>query len=73
MRAGSVNFGIQTDCGIFLDHRDTRAEIRELMKSAAKLLNLFAYTGSLLSSADVVQFHHNRDLPTFRWAKRDEV
>ena len=44
-----VDFGRRLDCGIFLDHRDTRAELREMMKQAPapkRFLNLFAYTGT---------------------------
>ena len=44
-----VDFGRRLDCGIFLDHRETRAELREMMKQAPKpkrFLNLFAYTGT---------------------------
>lgn len=44
-----VDFGRHLDCGIFLDHRITRAELREMMKRAPapkRFLNLFAYTGT---------------------------
>lgn len=44
-----VDFGRHLDCGIFLDHRITRAELREMMKKAPapkRFLNLFAYTGT---------------------------
>lgn len=44
-----VDFGRHLDCGIFLDHRITRAELREMMKQAPapkRFLNLFAYTGT---------------------------
>ena len=42
------------DYGIFLDHRDTRAMIREMMKSAGgeqRFLNLFCYTGTATAYA----------------------
>jgi 23S rRNA (guanine2445-N2)-methyltransferase / 23S rRNA (guanine2069-N7)-methyltransferase len=44
-----VNFEERLDCGIFLDTREVRSEIRELMKQAKgskRFLNLFAYTGT---------------------------
>lgn len=44
-----VDFGRHLDCGIFLDHRITRAELREMIKKAPapkRFLNLFAYTGT---------------------------
>lgn len=44
-----VDFGRHLDCGIFLDHRISRAELREMMKKAPapkRFLNLFAYTGT---------------------------
>lgn len=47
--AFEIDFGRHLDCGIFLDHRTTRAELREMMKRAPapkRFLNLFAYTGT---------------------------
>lgn len=44
-----LDFSGTLDCGLFLDHRITRGEIRELMKAtqgSRRFLNLFAYTGS---------------------------
>lgn len=44
-----VDFGRHLDCGTFLDHRITRAELREMMKKAPapkRFLNLFAYAGT---------------------------
>ena len=44
-----VNFDDYLDCGIFLDHRETRAMIRELAKRVpanGRFCNLFAYTGT---------------------------
>ena len=73
-----VNFASRLDCGIFLDHRDTRAEIRELMKSASaakSFLNLFAYTGTATCyAADGGALHSTTvDLskPSLEWAKRN--
>jgi len=40
-----VNFDDYLDTGIFLDHRITRARVRELA-AGRRFLNLFAYTGS---------------------------
>src|SRR6185436_15927341 len=40
-----VNFTDYPDTGLFLDHRPTRARIRELA-SGKRFLNLFAYTGT---------------------------
>jgi 23S rRNA (cytosine1962-C5)-methyltransferase len=40
-----VNLSDYHDTGLFLDHRNTRAMVRELA-SGARLLNLFCYTGS---------------------------
>ena len=42
------------DYGIFLDHRDTRAMLREMMKTAGgdrRFLNLFCYTGTATAYA----------------------
>lgn len=44
-----INLSDYLDTGLFLDHRDVRAEVRELAKSmrgARRFLNLFAYTGT---------------------------
>lgn len=73
-----VNFASRLDCGIFLDHRETRAEIRELMKQAGtakSFLNLFAYTGTATCyAADGGALHTTTvDLskPSLEWAKRN--
>lgn len=73
-----INFASRLDCGIFLDHRDTRAEIRELMKrsgTAKSFLNLFAYTGTATCyAADGGALHTTTvDLskPSLEWAKRN--
>jgi hypothetical protein len=45
-----VNLSDRLDTGLFLDHRNTRARVRE--ESAGKrVLNLFAYTGSFTVAA----------------------
>lgn len=42
-----INFSGRLDPGIFLDHRDTRSELREMAKEQrGRFLNLFAYTGT---------------------------
>ena len=44
-----VNLSERLDTGIFLDHRDVRAEVREMAKQtygSKRFLNLFAYTGT---------------------------
>lgn len=43
--AFEVNLSDYLDTGLFLDHRNTRARVREEAKGK-RLLNLFAYTGS---------------------------
>jgi 23S rRNA (guanine2445-N2)-methyltransferase / 23S rRNA (guanine2069-N7)-methyltransferase len=40
-----VNFTDYLDTGLFLDHRDTRAKLRDLA-AGRRFLNLFAYTGT---------------------------
>ena len=45
-----VNLGRYLDTGLFLDHRETRAMVRD-WSADATLLNLFAYTGSFTSYA----------------------
>lgn len=44
-----INLVDRLDCGLFLDHRLVRAEIREMakaMQGSKRFLNLFAYTGT---------------------------
>ena len=44
-----VNLAERLDTGLFLDHRDVRAEVREMAKDtlgSKRFLNLFAYTGT---------------------------
>jgi 23S rRNA (cytosine1962-C5)-methyltransferase len=46
----SVNLDDYIDTGLFADHRDTRARLREESRGA-RFLNLFAYTGSFTCAA----------------------
>ena len=73
-----ADFGARLDCGIFLDHRDTRAELREMMKQAPgrkRFLNLFAYTGTATCYAadggarETTTVDLSR--PSLDWAKRN--
>ena len=73
-----VNFDARHDCGIFLDHRETRARIREMMKrtqGSKRFLNLFAYTGTAtVYAADGGAKHTTTvDLsrPSLDWARRN--
>ena len=73
-----VNFDARHDCGIFLDHRETRARIREMMKQtqgSKRFLNLFAYTGTAtVYAADGGAKHTTTvDLsrPSLDWARRN--
>lgn len=73
-----VNFDARHDCGIFLDHRDTRARLREMMKQtkgSKRFLNLFAYTGTAtVYAADGGAKHTTTvDLsrPSLDWARRN--
>ena len=73
-----VNFSARLDCGIFLDHRETRARIREMMKrttGSKRFLNLIAYTGTATCyAADGGALHTTTvDLsrPSLEWARRN--
>lgn len=73
-----VNFSSRLDCGIFLDHRDTRAMIREMAKEmhgSKRFLNLFAYTGTATCyAADVGAIHTttvDMSRPSLDWAQRN--
>ena len=73
-----VNFTDRLDCGIFLDHRDTRAMIRELMKQtmgSKRFLNLFAYTGTATCYAadGGAKYTTTVDMsrPSLAWARRN--
>lgn len=72
-----VNFSQRLDCGIFLDHRDTRAMIREMMKQTpgGSFLNLFAYTGTATCYAADGGAGHTTTVdlsrPSLEWARRN--
>lgn len=73
-----VNFSARLDCGIFLDHRETRARIREMMKQtrgSKRFLNLFAYTGTATVYAADGGAHHTTTVdlsrPSLDWARRN--
>ena len=73
-----VNFLARHDCGIFLDHRDTRTMLREMAKQtkgSKRFLNLFAYTGTATCyAADGGMLHTTTvDLsrPSLDWARRN--
>ncbi|MGN0071227.1 MAG: bifunctional 23S rRNA (guanine(2069)-N(7))-methyltransferase RlmK/23S rRNA (guanine(2445)-N(2))-methyltransferase RlmL [Atopobiaceae bacterium] len=73
-----VSFEGRLDCGIFLDHRDTRALIRELAKKtkgSKRFLNLFAYTGTATCYAADGGMYHTTTVdmsrPSLEWARRN--
>jgi 23S rRNA (guanine2069-N7)-methyltransferase / 23S rRNA (guanine2445-N2)-methyltransferase len=69
-----VNFTDHLDTGLFLDHRLTRARIRELA-AARSFLNLFAYTGtaSVFAAAGGARSTTSVDLSRtyLDWARRN--
>jgi 23S rRNA (guanine2445-N2)-methyltransferase / 23S rRNA (guanine2069-N7)-methyltransferase len=69
-----VNFSDYLDTGLFLDHRPTRARIRELA-SGKTFLNLFAYTGtaSVFAAAGGARATTSVDLSRtyLDWARRN--
>ena len=73
-----VNFSTRLDCGIFLDHRDTRAMLREMAKAtkgSKRFLNLFAYTGTATCYAADGGAKHTTTVdlsrPSLDWARRN--
>ena len=73
-----VNFLARHDCGIFLDHRDTRAMLREMAKQtqgSKRFLNLFAYTGTATCYAADGGMKHTTTVdlsnPSLEWAQRN--
>lgn len=73
-----VNFSTRLDCGIFLDHRDTRGMLREMAKQAAepkRFLNLFAYTGTATCYAADGGMRRTTTVdlsrPSLDWARRN--
>lgn len=73
-----VNFENRLDCGIFLDHRETRSLLREMAKDtygSKRFLNLFAYTGTATCYAADGGMHHTTTVdmsrPSLEWAERN--
>ena len=73
-----VNFAEKLDTGLFLDHRDTRNMLREMMKEtkgSKRFLNLFAYTGTATCYAadGGAKYTTTVDLsgPYLAWARRN--
>ncbi len=73
-----VNFQTRLDCGIFLDHRDTRSMLREMAKQtkgSKRFLNLFAYTGTGTCYAADGGARHTTTVdlsrPSLDWARRN--
>lgn len=73
-----VNFLERLDCGIFLDHRETRAMLREMAKQtqgSKRFLNLFAYTGTATCYAADGGMKHTTTVdlsrPSLDWARRN--
>lgn len=73
-----VNFSGRLDCGLFLDHRDTRALLREMAKrmgGSGRFLNLFAYTGTGTCYAADGGARHTTTVdlsrPSLAWARRN--
>ena len=73
-----VNFDARHDCGIFLDHRETRGRVREMMKltkGSKRFLNLFAYTGTATCYAADGGAKHTTTVdlsrPSLDWARRN--
>lgn len=73
-----VNFQSRMDCGIFLDHRDTRGTLREMAKQtkgSKRFLNLFAYTGTATCYAADGGMKHTTTVdlsrPSLDWARRN--
>jgi 23S rRNA (guanine2445-N2)-methyltransferase / 23S rRNA (guanine2069-N7)-methyltransferase len=69
-----VNFDDYLDTGLFLDHRLTRARLRELA-AGRRFLNLFAYTGTatVYAAAGAASSTTTVDLsrPYLDWARRN--
>lgn len=73
-----VNFSDRLDCGLFLDHRETRALVREMAKrtyGSKRFLNLFAYTGTATCYAADGGAKHTTSVdmsrPSLEWAQRN--
>ena len=73
-----VNLAERLDTGLFLDHRDVRAQVRELAKGtkgSKRFLNLFAYTGTATCYAADGGAKHTTTVDLSRtyldWAERN--
>ncbi|HAK46137.1 MAG TPA: hypothetical protein DCO79_09515 [Spirochaeta sp.] len=70
----SVNLSDYLDTGLFLDHRNTRAIVRDNSMNA-KVLNLFAYTGSfsVYAAAGFAESTTTVDMSNtyIKWAKKN--
>ena len=73
-----VNLAERLDTGLFLDHRDVRARVREMAKETAgskRFLNLFAYTGTATCYAADGGAKHTTTVDLSRtyldWAERN--
>lgn len=73
-----VNLAERLDTGLFLDHRDVRARVREMakdMQGSKRFLNLFAYTGSATCYAADGGAKHTTTVDLSRtyldWAERN--
>ena len=73
-----VNLAERLDTGLFLDHRDVRAEVREMAKrtlGSKRFLNLFAYTGTATCYAADGGAKHTTTVDLSRtyldWARRN--
>ncbi len=73
-----INLAERLDTGIFLDHRDVRAQVREMAKAtqgSKRFLNLFAYTGTATCYAADGGAKHTTTVDLSRtyleWAERN--
>jgi 23S rRNA (guanine2445-N2)-methyltransferase / 23S rRNA (guanine2069-N7)-methyltransferase len=73
-----VNLSDRLDTGLFLDHRDVRAQVREMAKQTVgskRFLNLFAYTGTATCYAADGGAKHTTTVdmsrPYLDWARRN--
>jgi 23S rRNA (cytosine1962-C5)-methyltransferase len=72
--AAEISFQSGYSQGIFLDQRDNRAAVRQLMAPGLRLLNTFAYTGAFsvaaaLAGAETTTLDLSQ--PYLDWAKRN--
>ncbi len=78
IRENGINFEISFQSGysqgIFVDQRDNRAHLRQLMAPGLRLLNTFAYTGAFsvaAASAGAETTSLDLSQPYLDWAKRN--